>query len=86
MKLNMEMNKNFLALLVSSDDQNSEAQIKTIYYLIENYCKIFMLVIETLLDEIRTNVIQKCEIVYLHKSMKNFSIFGIGEILMQKAS
>ena len=51
-----------LAYLDSSNHQKSEARIKTIYYLTENYCKSFKLSIGTPLEENRPGIIEKYEI------------------------
>ena len=48
--------------LDSSDNQKSEVRIKTIYYLIQCYCRSFKLSIETSLDEIRPIVTEIYEI------------------------
>ena len=61
-----------LANLDSSDNQNSEARIKTIYYLLDFYCKSFKLSIEILLEEIRPIVIDNYEMEFRYKSIKTF--------------
>ena len=58
-----------LAHLDSSDNQKSEARIKTIYSLLENYCKNEKKSVENLLEEIRPSATEKCQIEFRHKSI-----------------
>ena len=74
------------AYLDSSDNQNSEAIIKPIYYPNDYSCKSFNLSIETLLEEIKPVVIEENAIEYRQKplKLKKRSILGSVRTLMQK--
>ena len=51
-----------LANLDSSDNQKSEARIKTMHYLIESCCTCFKLLTETLLEKTKPTVLEIFEI------------------------
>ena len=73
-----------LAHLDSSENQGAEARIKKSYYLIEEYCKNFKLLVENLLGKNEPIVIDDLEIECRHKSIVELSILGSVRILMQK--
>ena len=72
-----------LALLDHSDNQNTGEKIKTICFLIERYCKFFMLWIDILMEETKSIDIASFEIWYRRKTIKILSVFGSGRTLNQ---